>query len=105
MARKFKPPAFLEAGWHLSYMNYTATGEGLTSCLAVAGTSDAAERILKEKLPEYFHGGIVTTSIDAHADEDAKAMILWIPLPAIERLRQVPPGAGHYFTEIHYNLS
>ena len=98
-------PIFLDAGWYLSYMNYAATGEGMTSCLAVAGTVEAAERILKERLPEYFHRGIVTTSIDAYADEETKAMIRWIPLAASETLRRIPPGAGHYFTEIHYNLS
>ncbi|GLQ93420.1 hypothetical protein [Dyella acidisoli] len=105
MANKSMPPTLLEAGWYLSYMNYAATGEGLRSCLAVAGTAEAAERILKEKLPEYFHRGIVTTPIDADAGEDVKAMIQWIPLAASEILRQIPPGAGHYFTEIHYNLS
>lgn len=105
MTNKSTPPTFLEAGWYLSYMNYAATGEGLTSCLAVAGTAKAAERILKEKLPEYFHRGIVTTPIDAYADEEAKTMIQWIPFAASETLRQIPPSAGHYFTEIHYNLS
>ena len=98
-------PTFLEAGLYLSYMNYFATGEGMTSSLAVAGTAEAAERMLKDRLPEYFHRGIVTTSIDTYADEEAKAMIQWIPLAASETLRQIPPSAGHYFTEIHYNLA
>lgn len=99
------PPTLLEAGWYLSYMNYFATGEGLRSCLAVAGTAEAAERILKEKLPEYFHRGIVTTPIDVGADTDAKAMIQWIPPAASETLQRIPLGTGHYFTEIYYNLS
>lgn len=99
------PPSFLEAGWYLSYMNYQATGEGVTSCLAVAGTAEAAERMLKEKLPEYFHRGIVTTAVDANADEDAKAMFQWIPLAASDILRQIPLSTGHYFAEIHFNLS
>lgn len=105
MTNRSTPPTFLEAGWYLSYMNYAATGEGLRSCLAVAGTAEAAERILKEKLPEYFHRGIVTTAIDTNADAEAKAMILWIPQAASETLRQIPPSTGHYFTEIYYNLS
>jgi hypothetical protein len=105
MANESTPPTFLEAGWHLSYMNYAATGEGLRSCLVVAGTAEAAERILKEKLPEYFHRGIVTTAIDAYADADAKTMIQWIPLAASETLRRIPASTGHYFTEIDYNLS
>lgn len=105
MINKPAPPTFLEAGWYLSYMNYFATGEGLRSCLAVAGTAEAAERILKEKLPEYFHRGIVTTFIDTNADAKAKAMIKWMSPAAIDTLRQIPLGTGHYFTEIYYNLS
>ena len=105
MANIPTPSNFLEAGWYLSYMNYAATGEGLRSCLAVAGSAEAAERILKEKLPKYFHQGIVTTAIDAKADEEAKTLIQWIPLAASETLRQNPPSTGHYFAEIHYNLS
>lgn len=105
MANESAPPTFIEAGWYLSYMNYFATGEGLRSCLAVAGTAEAAERILKEKLPEYFHRGIVTTSIDTDADADAQTMIQWIPFAASETLRRIPLSTGHYFTEIYYNLS
>jgi hypothetical protein len=97
-------PTFLEAGLYLSYMNYFATGEGMMSSLAVADTAEAAERTLKERLPDYFHCGIVTTAIDTYADEETKTMIQWIPLAASEVLRQLPPGAGHYFAEIHYNL-
>jgi hypothetical protein len=104
MANK-SSPAFLEAGLYLSYMNSFATGEGMTSSLAVAGTAKFAERILKERLPEYFHTGIVTASIDIYADEETKAMIQWIPLAARETLRQLPQSAGYYFTEIHYNLA
>lgn len=105
MSNTSASPTFLDAGWYLSYMNYFATGEGLRSCLAVAGTAGAAERILKERLPEYFHGGIVTTAINTEADADAKAMIQWIPPAASETLRQLPLNTGHYFTEIYYNLS
>jgi hypothetical protein len=71
----------------------------------VAGTAEGAERILKERLTEYFHRGIVTTSIDAFAVEETKAMIQWIPLAASETPRQILPSTGHYIAEIHYNLS
>lgn len=98
-------PSFLEAGLHISYMNYGATGEGVTSCIAVAGSPQYAEDILKKWLPEFFHRGIVTAPVDASADDDAKMMIQWIPEAARETLRQLPLSAGHYFSELHYNLS
>lgn len=86
-------------------MNYAATGEGVTSCLVVAGTAEAAERILREKLPKYFHRGIVTTPIDASTSAGAQAMFQWIPAAASKVLREIPAGTVHYFTEIHYNLA
>lgn len=71
----------------------------------MAGTAEAAERILKERLPEYFHRDIVTTPINAYADEETKTMIQWIPKAASETLGQIPPSTGHYFSEIDLNLS
>ncbi|MBP1475433.1 hypothetical protein J7I44_14055 [Frateuria sp. MAH-13] len=105
MARPGTPPTFLTAGWYISFMNYAATGEGLTSCLAVAGSAHAAEQRLKERLPEYFHRGILTKSICPNPDVDVSTMIEWIPAAAQRLFGQVPLFAGHYFTELHYNLS
>lgn len=96
---------FLEAGYFISYMNYAATGEGVTSCLAVGGSALQAEAQLKETLPEFFHQAMVTASIDIDANDEVKKMIKWIPDPAIEILRQLPLGTGYYVSEIHYNLS
>lgn len=104
MANAFMKP-FLEAGYFISYMNYAATGEGVTSWLAVGGSALHAETELKEKLPDFFHQGIVTAPIDIDADDEVKMMIKWIPDPAMEILRQLPLGTGHYVSEIHYNLS
>lgn len=77
----------------------------MTSCLAVAGTAEGAERLLKERLPEYFYRGIVTTAVGASLDEEAQEMVEGIPLLVREALRQVPLGAGHYVTEFHFNLA
>lgn len=71
----------------------------------LAGTAEAAERVLKERLPKYFHPGIVTTLIDASASAEAQAMLQWVPPAASQVLRKIPAGTGHYFTEIHYNLA
>ena len=97
--------SFIEAGWYISYMNYCATGEGVTSCIAVAGTAPQAEEILKKRIPEFFHQLTVTVLIEAVTNDDVKKMLQWIPDQAIAILRQLPRGAGHYFTELRYNLS
>lgn len=97
--------AFIQAGWHISYMNYYATGEGVTSYLMVAGRAELSERLLKERIGEYFHPGIVTTAIDINANEDAVKMINWIPESAKELLGKIPLSTGYYFTELHYNLA
>lgn len=105
MANNSSTPSFLEAGWHISYMNYFATGEGVTACIAVAGEAEYAKRVLKEKLPEFFHQFMVTEPIDFTASDEAKMMIKWIPEEAKKMLARLPRGAGYYFTEFHYNLS
>ena len=105
VANSSPPLTLLEGSWFLSFMNYAATGEGVTSCLVVAGTAEAAERLLRERLPTYFHRGIVTTPIGVSASAEAQAMFQWIPAAAIQVLRKIPTGTGHYFTEFHYNLA
>jgi hypothetical protein len=97
--------SFTKAGLHLCYMNYHATGEGVTSCIAVAGSAQRAEHLIKAKLPEYFHAGLVTVSIGEDASDDVLRMIEWIPLQVRTTLSDIPRGAGEYYSEFHYNLS
>jgi hypothetical protein len=99
-------PSLLEAGLHLSYMNYGATGEGMTYCLAIAGSAHGAERVLQEKLPTFFHTLIVTARLEVGANEDVLKLMAWIPQAVQERLCRIPRrGGAQYFTEFHYNLS
>lgn len=95
----------MTAGLFLCYMNYHATGEGVTSCIAVAGSAQRAERLIKDKLPEYFYPGIVTTSINDVTDSEAMRMLEWIPSPVKIKLGGIPLGTGEYYSELHYNLS
>lgn len=97
--------SFAKAGLYLCYMNYHATGEGVRSCISVAGSAQRAEHLIKEKLPNYFHVGLVTVSIDEDADEDAIRMVEWIPLRVRTTLAGIPRGTGEYYSEFHYNLS
>jgi hypothetical protein len=77
----------------------------VTSCIAVAGSAQRAELLIKEKLPAYFHAGLVIASIDQDADDDALRMLEWIPLPVKTTLAEIPRGTGEYYSELHYNLS
>ena len=64
--------SFHEAWLYVCYMNYHATGEGVRSCISIAGSVQRAEQIMKEKLPEYFYIGIVTYPINEGAGEDVE---------------------------------
>lgn len=97
--------SFTRAGLHLCYMNYHATGEGVTSCIAVAGSAQRAELLIKEQLPDYFHVGLVVAAIDDNADDAAMRMIEWIPSQVKAILAEIPRGTGEYYSKFHYNLS
>lgn len=96
---------FRSAGLYMSYMNYHATGEGVRSCISVAGSAGYSVEKLKARIPKYFHQGIVTTAIDSSMDPDAIQMIAWIPGPLKSALIKMPRGAAEYYSEYYYNLS
>ncbi|MBB6187559.1 hypothetical protein [Rhodanobacter sp. MP7CTX1] len=95
----------LDCGLYISYMNYFATGEGATSCVAVGSSRRHAEVVLKKRIDEYFHRGVETAPIDREMDEDARRMLARVPDDVKDSLRLMPRGAGHYFSEFYYNLS
>jgi hypothetical protein len=98
-------PQFIDAGWFISYMNYFATGEGVTSWIAVAGDASSSEELLKERLPDYFHSLIVTSSICSNMGDDAIRAMRSIPESVRDTLRKIPVGCGHFCTELHFNLA
>lgn len=51
--------AFMTAGLHLSFIDYFATGEGARLCIAVVGSAEKTERLLREKVSGYFYAGRV----------------------------------------------
>ena len=97
--------SILEAGLYMSHMNYYATGEGIRSSLAIGGSKDHSERLLKEKLHTYFHALIITEQVDANASDDALKMIELVPAKVRAALAQIPLGAAEYYSELHYNLA
>jgi len=96
---------FAESGLYISYMIYHATGEGMRVCLAVAGSSRRTEKLLKTRLDEYFHQGIVSAPISAASDEASVLLTHWIPQIVKEILGKIPLDAGDYYAELYYNLS
>lgn len=95
----------IEKGLYIGYMNYFATGEGVTSCICVAGSSGRAEKLLRERLHPYYHRGIITSPIASDADEESKRMVALIPAKISAILAEIPVGSGEYYSEFHYNLS
>jgi len=95
----------LDCGLYMSYMNYYATGEGVTSCIALGGSHRYVEDVLKERIGEYFHRLVQTVPIDREMYEDARSMLARVPEDVKESLRRMPCGAGHYLSEFHYNLA
>lgn len=103
--KKRTEKSMLNAGLYLSHMNYYATGEGISSCLAIGGSKEHAERLLKEKLHTYFHPLIITEQVDSNVSDDALKMIELVPSKIKAALTEIPLGAAEYYSELHYNLA
>ena len=103
--KKRTDKSILDAGLYLSHMNYYATGEGVRSCLAIGGSKEHAERLLKEKLHTYFHPLIITEQVDSNVSDDALKMIELVPAKVKAALAEIPLGAAEYYSELHYNLA
>ena len=63
MSLDSSPPDLLDCGLYISYMNYYATGEGVTSCVVVGDSYWYAEEVLKKRIDGYFHRAIETMPI------------------------------------------
>jgi hypothetical protein len=98
-------PLFIEAGWFISYMNYYATGEGVTSWVAVSGDALSAEALLKERLDKFYHPLILTSPICIDMDADATRAMGAISDSVKSVLEKLPLGTGHFCTELHFNLA
>ena len=103
--KKRTEKSMLEAGLYLSHMNYYATGEGVRSCLAIGGSKERAETLLKEKTHTYFHALIITGPIEANATDEVRKMIEFVPKKIRVALAEMPVGAAEYYSEFHYNLA
>jgi hypothetical protein len=95
----------LDCGLYISYMNYYATGEGVTSCIAVGGSYSYVEDVLKKRIDGYFHRGVETVPLDREMNEDARSMLARVPDDVKDALRRMPRTAGYYFSEFYYNLA
>lgn len=105
MSPDTEAPDLFDRGWHLSYMRYYATGEGVTLCIAIGGSHAYTENLLKERLDQYFHRAIETSPINRGMTTDFQSILGWVPESVKENFRRIPPGAGYYFSELYYNLA
>ena len=95
----FQPtiPNLLDCGLYISYMIYYATGEGVTSYVAVGGSHTHVENVLKKRIDEYFHRGVQTVPLDRKMNEEARSMLARVPDDVKDSLRQIPRGSVELF--------
>lgn len=105
MSNEVAVKSFIEGGWHISYLSYHATGEGVRISIGVGGSRKHAEGLLKGKLDEHFHRLIESSPICANSSVESMQMIDLIPRTVQETLGTIPLGAGEYYAELYYNLS
>jgi hypothetical protein len=105
MSSDVQTPDLFDRGWYLSYMYYHATGEGVTLCIAIGGSRSYAESVLKERLHKYFYPAIETHPMDKEMRGGPSVILQMIPEEVKEKFRRFPLGAGHYFSELYYNLA
>jgi hypothetical protein len=98
-------PSFIEARWFISHMNCCATGEGGGIVHRRRRHCRARRRDSKEVSSGVLPPDFGDWPIHAMASDYVTNLIQWIPDPAIAILKQLPRGAGHYFTKRRYNLS
>jgi len=89
-----------------AYCKYYATGEGVTTVLAVAGTPEQARQHFDRHAPEFLRGGMTVVSLcTVNADPVVAIISTMIPQPVQETLTKNPPGTTKYYSEFHFNLA
>jgi hypothetical protein len=99
--------AALASEWYVSYLIHSGQGEGSMFLMVVAGDAAYAERMLKGRVDEYFHSGVVTTRLRDDLIDEATGWRLVDMIPdAIRKvLSNLPSWAGYYLCELEFNAS
>ena len=90
---------------HITYCNYYATGEGVTTMIALGGTAESAKNTFLQSTPDYFHRGMVEDLFTDDAGPDTRRMQRWIPQPVLDMVATNPPGTTTYYASLHFNLA
>lgn len=91
---------------YAAYCKYFATGEGVTTVLAVAGTPEQACQHFDEHAPEFLRGGMTVVSLaETNSDPAVPIVRNMIPPPVQETLTRNRLGTTKYYTELHFNLA
>lgn len=98
-------PDLLDCGLYISYMNYYATGEGVSSRFAVGGSHWCAEDVLKERIDGYFHRAIKTTPISQEMTGEARLMPTRVPVDVKDTMRRMRSKRMEFFSAFYFNLA
>ncbi|GAA0724737.1 hypothetical protein [Dokdonella soli] len=90
---------------HIAFINYFATGEGVTILIAAGGSSEHAKNVFNRHAPEYFRGGVEVARLNDAANDRAKRVAEMIPQRMRDLLQRNPIGTTEYYSELHFNLT
>ncbi|ODS64307.1 MAG: hypothetical protein ABS41_03345 [Arenimonas sp. SCN 70-307] len=88
----------------VAFSLYYATGEGVTLFVVIGSSVNHAEKVFRDKVPDYYHPGLTTFRWD-DPSPDFVEVKRYIPQPVLELLAKNPRGTTEHFSHMHYNLS
>lgn len=88
----------------IAYCFYYATGEGSSIYIAVGSSRKHAECLFRERVPEYFHRGMIVRDW-LETTEELEMIKTFVPAQVIDLITDHPPGTTEHFSLTHWNLS
>lgn len=92
-------------GLVLCCVDYYATGEGRTLCVAIACGREAAEKLLTSHVDPYFASGRQIAAIEEGMDEHIAYLLAYVPSAARIALHTAPSGFARYYAELYFNYA
>lgn len=91
---------------HVAYLEYYATGEGVTTVLAVGSTPEHARLHFNRRAHAYFRDHMTVVPLASAASDPKFATIAkMIPESVRETFARNPPLTTEYYCELHFNLA
>jgi len=90
----------------IAYCNYSATGEGVTTMLAVGCSPEHAKAVFNQRAADFFQDSMMIACIgNASVDQDIKRLADMVPLTVWQAFERNPFGTTEYFSVLHFNLA